>query len=743
MNVDAVGPPNPASPQVAFTVKVMRLLWVAAALLMALMSLEAEPALAIQSSDTTSTLEVIWVENTGIKLPEDDSVEPAATLVVSSDLETTFDMIGLLWDEGQVTKLWLQSRDPTGVWGEWIEVPVAADHDNDAGDGRPGSSPVYTGRSTAARFAAIGNFTGAEAMMIDTKALTPAVGFTEPIAPTESPESAVGVVSPPDPWWNGASFVRDRSEWDTTGCRRPDAEYNFSTPQAIVVHHTASSNSYSEAEVPGVITGHCIFHVNGRGWDDLGYNFMVDRFGNVWEGRTASKTAAIQGAHTAGFNSKTQGVAMMGNFETSAPSSSHLSGLRGILNWLTGWHSVDPTGQVTLIAGSTNNGGWEGGEPITVPSIIGHRDLGSTNCPGSVFYGTFAALRASIDPVDFGIDPSAIRCDGLVPTFLGTLGHDQMRGTDGPDVIHGLAGNDLIYGLDGDDIVCGGLGNDYLIPGVGFDEVLGEDGSDTCGGDNIESCEVITNEEMFFYRDDGLFRYYDIRVDASLPSPLLAGSGYAGGWTSISAVDLDGDGQDEMFFYRDDGLYSYDNVNPDGTLGSPIRSGTGYTAGWSSITAVDLDGDGQDEMFFYRDDGLFRFYDIDGGADVGLPILAGTGYTAGWSSIAAIDLEGDGQDEMVFYRGDGLFRYYDVNPDGTLPSPLRAGTGYTSDWTAVTSIDLDGDAQGEMFFYRDDGLYRYYQIDETADLGSPILAGVAYTTGWSSIAAVDLDHHDY
>jgi hypothetical protein len=99
-------------------------------------------------------------------------------------------------------------------------------------------------------------------------------------------------VPKPDPWWSGASFVRDRSEWDTTNCRRPDAAYHFSTPQAIVVHHTAGSNSYTEAEVPAVITGHCLFHVNGRGWADLAYNFMIDRFGNVWEGRRVEDDAS-------------------------------------------------------------------------------------------------------------------------------------------------------------------------------------------------------------------------------------------------------------------------------------------------------------------------------------------------------------------------------------------------------------------------------------------------------------------
>jgi hypothetical protein len=87
-----------------------------------------------------------------------------------------------------------------------------------------------------------------------------------------------------------------------------------------------------------------------------------------------------------------------------------------------------------------------------------------------------------------------------------------------------------------------------------------------------------------------VFRYYNIKPDGNIGSPILAGEGYTTGWSSITAVDLDGDGQDEMFFYRDDGVFRYYNIKPDGNIGSPILAGEGYTTGWSSITAVNLDG---------------------------------------------------------------------------------------------------------------------------------------------------------
>jgi len=245
-------------------------------------------------------------------------------------------------------------------------------------------------------------------------------------------------------------------------------------------------------------------------------------------------------------------------------------------------------------------------------------------------------------------------------------------------------------------------------------------------------------DEMFFYRSDGLYRYYNTAPDASLGTAIRAGEDYTSGWSSITSVNLDGDASDEMFFYRGDGLYRFYEIGPDAALGSPIRAGEDYTEGWDSITAVDLDGDGRDEMFFYREDGLYRYYNIRPNGRLGSPIRAGEDYTEGWDSITAVDLDGDGHDEMFFYREDGLYRYYDIRSNATIGSPIRAGSDYTSGWSSISAIDLDGDGQDEMFFYRDDGLYRYYNVSSNATLGSPIRAGSDYTSGWTSITSVNL-----
>ena len=252
-------------------------------------------------------------------------------------------------------------------------------------------------------------------------------------------------------------------------------------------------------------------------------------------------------------------------------------------------------------------------------------------------------------------------------------------------------------------------------------------------------CQSPCDDELFFYRDDGLFRYYSVHDNGALSSPISEGSDFATSWDIITAIDLDGNGQDEMLFYRKNGEYAFHSVTRTGSLRELISAGDSFTRNWDSIAGIDLDGDGQDEILFYRSDGLFRYYDVNRDGSIGRPISSGDNYTTGWTSIAGIDLDGDGQDEIFFYRSDGLFRFYNIASSGRIGSPINAGDNYTSGWSSITSVDIEGDGQDEMFFYREDGLYRYYNIRSDGSLGSPLSAGDSYTPGWSAITAVSLD----
>ncbi len=254
--------------------------------------------------------------------------------------------------------------------------------------------------------------------------------------------------------------------------------------------------------------------------------------------------------------------------------------------------------------------------------------------------------------------------------------------------------------------------------------------------------ETIRNsDELFFYRGDGTFRFYDVASSANLGSPIMSGAGYSLGWSVITGVDLEGDGTDEMLFYRGDGTFKYYGLTSDGNLVGPILSGTAYSHKWDSISSVDLDGDGQDEMFFYDAGlGLYAYYEIDANASLGAPLQGGTEYSLGWSSITSVDLDGDSTDEMFFYRNDGVFKFYETKPGGSLGTLLSEGTGYSKSWTSITAVDLDGNGVDEMLFYRaSDGLFKYYEMNTDGSLGSLVNGGNGYSTGWNSITAINLD----
>ncbi len=253
-------------------------------------------------------------------------------------------------------------------------------------------------------------------------------------------------------------------------------------------------------------------------------------------------------------------------------------------------------------------------------------------------------------------------------------------------------------------------------------------------------------DEFFFYRSsDGAYRFYDMNTGGSLGKQILGGTGYSTGWSSITAVDLDGDGQDEMFFYRaTDGAFRYYDVKTNGTLGAQLSGGTGYSLGWDSITAVDLDGDRKDEFFFYRStDGAYRYYKMNANGSLGQQLSGGTGYSLGWDSITAVDLNGDRKDEFFFYRStDGAYRYYKMNANGSLGQMLSGGLGYSKGWSSITAVDLNGDSKDEFFFYRStDGAYRYYKMNANGSLGTLMSGGLGYSLGWDSITAVNIDYN--
>ncbi|HEX6054698.1 MAG TPA: cell wall-binding repeat-containing protein, partial [Intrasporangium sp.] len=176
---------------------------------------------------------------------------------------------------------------------------------------------------------------------------------------------------------------------------RDPSEPDYGVVDGAVVHHTAGSNSYTADQVPGIIEGIYEYHVNGHGWRDIGYNFLVDRFGRIWEGRYGGMDKAVVGAHAAGVNSVMFGASVLGDFETAEPPSAVTTALRNLIAWKADVHRFDVLG-TTVVDGTTYN------------NISGHRNVNATDCPGQYLYAKLPALRTATA----ALSPSATRIGG-------------------------------------------------------------------------------------------------------------------------------------------------------------------------------------------------------------------------------------------------------------------------------------------------------------------------------------------
>jgi len=168
--------------------------------------------------------------------------------------------------------------------------------------------------------------------------------------------------------------VISRAAWGADESWRAGSPRYADDGRLAVIHHTATGNDYTAEDVPAILRGIYRYHTQTLGWDDIGYNFVVDRFGRVFEGRAGGTDRLVIGAHAAGHNAGSIGVAALGCYDSeacveAAVGESVIAGLDSLVAWKFAYHRIDPYG-------STDGG----------PTIVGHRDVGSTTCPGDLLH---------------------------------------------------------------------------------------------------------------------------------------------------------------------------------------------------------------------------------------------------------------------------------------------------------------------------------------------------------------------
>ena len=328
--------------------------------------------------------------------------------------DTPFSMVALTADDLSGTSARVRAKKPDGSWGPWYEAealdgvgPDGQEQCNSPGRCAPalrkGTDPIFVGHATDVQIAVTRpqpkipaspppksdlGYLPANVEQPLAQDLS-AVLISPPQAPADvnftPPEAATPPGVPP--------AVVTRAQWGADDAQTCGNIVYDKGIRAGIVHHTAGSNDYAPQDSAGIVRSIFEYHTRTLGWCDIAYNALVDKYGQVFEGRAGGMDRPVEGAHTGGFNQDTWGVAMLGNFETVPPTPIQLRTTGRLLGWRLGLDHVDPLGTVVLTSAGGSFTHFPRGATPTLPTIFTHRDVGITECPGNAAYAQMDLLR--------------------------------------------------------------------------------------------------------------------------------------------------------------------------------------------------------------------------------------------------------------------------------------------------------------------------------------------------------------
>jgi len=306
-----------------------------------------------------------------------------------------FTLVGLHWQgQGAVA---FSSRSLQGRWSPWRPAAPEDEDQPDRGSGersRAGwrlGNPYWTGPSNGIRYRVTGSVRRLRAYFV----------WSRPDG--RAPRRLTAAGSP---------AVLPRFSWGANELIKRAAPRFAATTRFAVVHHTAGASGYSRADSAAIVRAIQVYHVRGNGWDDIGYNFLVDRFGQVFEGRAGGIAKSVVGAHAQGFNTGSTGIAVIGSYGATGLPEPTRKALVATLAWRLDVAHVDPLRTFSWISGGNPRFGT--GVPVFLRPITGHRDTGFTDCPGDSLYARIDDLARAVSVTDL---PKLYE-----PAVQGTLG---------------------------------------------------------------------------------------------------------------------------------------------------------------------------------------------------------------------------------------------------------------------------------------------------------------------------------
>ena len=281
-----------------------------------------------------------------------------------------FDLVGLHWrGSGDVL---FRTRSLAGRWSRWQSGLAEDDGPDGPRRGARVGSPYWVGGANAIQYRARGRVAGVRAFLVRS--------------------SGGSLIRQPQ--LTKTPAIITRAQWGANEAIRRAAPHYADAVHLAVVHHTAGSNAYSARQSAAIVRAIEVYHVKGNGWNDIGYNFLVDKYGQIFEGRYGGMTRPVIGAHAQGFNVGSAGVAVIGNYQAATLTPAARAALVSLLAWRLDLAHVDPRSRVVRV--STGNPKYPGGRAVTLNAISGHRDTGPTSCPGSSLYARLPSIRAAV-----------------------------------------------------------------------------------------------------------------------------------------------------------------------------------------------------------------------------------------------------------------------------------------------------------------------------------------------------------
>ncbi|MFE9257098.1 peptidoglycan recognition protein [Streptomyces sp. NPDC006879] len=292
-------------------------------------------------------------------------------------------------------------RLPSGMRIELIDpgespVPEPPAGGDPAGTPPPAGDPADDSKNQASN-AALG-MAAAEASAANFPLATLGADAIQPLNKADATADAVfaadgSVTFGAKPYIGPRPRIITRKGWGADEKLRESSFLYTGSVKAAFVHHSATGNNYTCAQAPAVIRSIYRYHVVSSGWRDIGYNFLVDKCGNIYEGRAGGVAKAVQGAHTLGFNSNSMGVVVLGTYTSTSPSAAATTSVAKLTAWKLGLFGANPAAKTTLV--SAGGGRYAKGKSVKMNVISGHRDGFATECPGTRLYGKLGATRTS------------------------------------------------------------------------------------------------------------------------------------------------------------------------------------------------------------------------------------------------------------------------------------------------------------------------------------------------------------